>query len=198
MISCVYQILNLVTGDMYIGSSVNYKERWCRHRKDLRAGRHHSKYLQRSWIKYGEASFEFRVLEFCSSDLIREQENYWLDWFKPVYNTNKDSRSPLGRKLSAAHVAAITRYVRLNNVKPPESTWKLKQKKVDMLDKTTSQVLQSFDSISDACRFIGKDHTYVTTIANVCNGVKRKTAFGYKWQWSNQSAYDRTVDSTAG
>lgn len=42
--------------------------------------------------------------------------------------------------------------------------------------------MQEFDSLADACRFVGKDHTWVTCITNVCNG-KRHTSLGYKWKW---------------
>ena len=55
-------------------------------------------------------------------------------------------------------------------------------KKIIMLDYNSLKELQVFESVSEACRFIGKDHTYVTTLSDVCNG-KRKSAFKYKWKW---------------
>ena len=50
-----------------------------------------------------------------------------------------------------------------------------------MLDKNTEEILKIFTSIADAYRFLNKQHS--GHIADVCNG-KRKTAYGYKWQYS--------------
>jgi hypothetical protein len=46
-----------------------------------------------------------------------------------------------------------------------------------MLDIKTGQVIQIFDSIAEACRFLDKQHS--GHIADVCKG-KRKTAYGYR------------------
>lgn len=59
--SGVYQILCLPTGKVYVGSAVDLYGRWRDHRRYLRQGIHHNKYLQAAWDKYGEESFEFWV-----------------------------------------------------------------------------------------------------------------------------------------
>lgn len=184
MKSGIYKIQNLLTGDCYIGSSKIIVERWQRHRKDLRKQKHHSVYLQRAWNKYTEYAFVFGVIEYCDEKELCDKENQWLKLYRPVYNMCPEAYSQIGRKLSPEHIAKIKVYVRANNVKPPESTWKNKQKKVTMLDKVTGIELQEFESISSACRFLGKDSTWSTIIANVCNNVKRSTALGYKWKWT--------------
>jgi hypothetical protein len=51
-----------------------------------------------------------------------------------------------------------------------------------MLDYNTKQEIKNFSSVSEACRYIGKDHTFASTISSVCNG-KRNSAFNYKWKW---------------
>lgn len=57
--SGVYKIVCVPTGKYYVGSSVCVKRRWRVHRRLLRMGEHHSRYLQRAWNKYGEGAFEF-------------------------------------------------------------------------------------------------------------------------------------------
>jgi len=61
--SGVYQIINLVNGKCYIGSSVNIKKRWAEHIANLQRGTHHCQHLQRAWNKYGESNFDFEMIE---------------------------------------------------------------------------------------------------------------------------------------
>lgn len=65
----IYAITRTKTGDRYIGSSINLRTRWKKHRYDLRKGHHHCTYLQRAWNAYGEKAFTFEILEeFESAD----------------------------------------------------------------------------------------------------------------------------------
>ena len=71
----------------YIGQSVNVEHRWYCHRSDLKNKKHDNDYLQKSWNKYGEENFQFRVLEQCPRDMLNEKERYYID----LYNTmNRD------------------------------------------------------------------------------------------------------------
>ena len=53
-------------------------------------------------------------------------------------------------------------------------------KKVQMIDVETNKVVQSFNSIEDAYRHLGVQSS--SHIGYACTG-KRKTAYGYKWQF---------------
>ena len=53
-------------------------------------------------------------------------------------------------------------------------------KKIKQINIKTNKVINIFNSINDAFRFLNKN--YGANIRLVCNG-KRKTAFGYKWCW---------------
>lgn len=78
--SCgVYQITCIVNGKIYVGSSVNMRVRWTRHRLRLTDGRHPNPHLQAAWDKYGQTAFYCSVLQFTepSERLWIEQE--WLD-----------------------------------------------------------------------------------------------------------------------
>jgi len=70
----VYAIENAVNGRRYIGSTTNYKSRWHTHKSALRRGKHHSFILQKAWDKYGEKSFEFKLLLICPKDMRIEYE----------------------------------------------------------------------------------------------------------------------------
>ena len=78
MISGIYQIRCLVNGRVYIGSAVAIERRWRDHRSQLDRGIHHSRYLQRAWLKYGPDQFAFEVLEIVDNpaDLVQIEQTY--------------------------------------------------------------------------------------------------------------------------
>ena len=90
-ISGIYQIRNTVDNKRYIGSAVNFKIRWQRHRRDLRRGRHHSILLQRAWDKYSEKKFVFEILENTKNSLkhLIKSEQHHFDIHNPEYNICK-------------------------------------------------------------------------------------------------------------
>lgn len=69
-IAGVYAIINRVTGNRYIGASVDVHDRWLHHRNALRRGVHRSKVLQREWDRFGESSFRLRILLSCKPDRV--------------------------------------------------------------------------------------------------------------------------------
>lgn len=84
--SGIYEIVNLVNGKRYVGSAVDTRKRWQDHRSYLRRGAHHCHILQKAWRKYGEAAFEFRVLEICDPSELIVREQAAIDILKPEYN----------------------------------------------------------------------------------------------------------------
>lgn len=106
--SVVYRIVNLKTGQCYVGSACRFYYRQCGHISDLRKNKHHSKYLQRSWNKHGEDSFAFEILEQVpiKSQLL-QREQYWLDALRPAYNSYPIAGSPLGSKKTPEQIQAM-------------------------------------------------------------------------------------------
>lgn len=96
--SVIYRITCVENGKFYIGSTVNRAQRWSRHRRELRLGRHKNKSLQASWGKYGEASFVFEVVEEVSDVLqLMAVEQRWLDRFvghRLCFNFNRFADAP--------------------------------------------------------------------------------------------------------
>lgn len=74
--------------------------RVCAHRYKLRQKKHHNPKLQLAWIKYGEHSFIFIVVEVVEDrGLLTEREQYWIDKWdacKKGYNIAPIAQSGLG------------------------------------------------------------------------------------------------------
>jgi len=73
----VYSIKNIVTGQSYVGSTNNYKNRKKAHLSLLRRGIHHCNWLQHSWNKYGESSFIlipcFNYTDYAEALLVEDE-----------------------------------------------------------------------------------------------------------------------------
>jgi hypothetical protein len=110
----VFQILNKISGKVFIDSSNNVPGKINRHRFALNAGSHISKSLQTDWNKQGEAAFEFETIEPVEP---RDDPNYdykadlefledlWLEKLAPYgdkgYNERKMTREERLRKIAA-------------------------------------------------------------------------------------------------
>ena len=101
MVSAIYAIVNQVTRDMYVGSAVAVNRRWNAHRCNLRKGTHHCKHLQNAHVKYGEQLFDWEIIEFVDNvNKLIEKEQFWINFFQPIYNKRAIANSCLGVKRS--------------------------------------------------------------------------------------------------
>lgn len=106
----IYQIRNINTGQIYIGSSANRSGmggRFAQHRLALRRKSHSNSRLQNSWNKYGEDVFAFEVIEFCQKNLTILREQYYIDNLNPYYNILRIASSRLGSKFSPATIEKL-------------------------------------------------------------------------------------------
>lgn len=78
-VSCVYHILCIPTGKVYVGSANDLRRRWSRHRGRLRRGQHENRPLQQAWSKYGEVNFRLEILEVVPRNQLLTAEQAWLD-----------------------------------------------------------------------------------------------------------------------
>ena len=159
----IYKIENTITNDLYIGSSINIAQRKRRHFKDLKRGIHISKFLQRSYNKYGLSAFNFEIIELLESSndlLVREQ--YFLDLLKPTYNLCKVAGNSLGVKQTAEFILKN----KLRNTNFGNGNSKLTEK--DLND-----IVIKRETMSQ--RQIAKEYNvHITTIQRVLNrnGIK--------------------------
>ena len=96
----VYKITCQSSGRFYIGSSKSIRSRLQKHLRDLMSGIHPNGIMQRSFDKYGKASFVFQVLELMEPELCLSMEQFYVDTLKPTINIRlQDCHSNLGIKL---------------------------------------------------------------------------------------------------
>lgn len=95
----IYAIVNVITGDRYVGATTNISRRWNSHRALLRIGKGLPK-LQTAWNEYGEGAFWVLVVkQIDDPNELNEAENHYLTIMKPEYNTrNGSSHSRTPRK----------------------------------------------------------------------------------------------------
>lgn len=89
----VYMILNTVTFDRYVGSSVDIEARWKQHQASLRQG-FGNKVMQAAWNRHGEASFKLVLLLELPHERLATAE-------KALVGTAAYNRGPVG---AHAHV----------------------------------------------------------------------------------------------
>lgn len=81
----------------YVGQTIQMNRRMVYHRKTLKAGRHDNDHLQKAYNKYGIGSLLIEILELCSSAVIDDVEQWWLDEMhghERVMNIAKNATSP--------------------------------------------------------------------------------------------------------
>jgi len=82
MNSGIYKILNKTNNKVYIGSSVNLKNREYKHFWMLKKNIHDNKFLQKSFNRDGLENFVFEVLENCDLNLLIDRENHYINDYK--------------------------------------------------------------------------------------------------------------------
>jgi group I intron endonuclease len=101
----IYQILNLKTNKIYLGSAQSFRRRWKDHINYLMLKKHSSPLLQKSFDKHGKDNFIFQIIEiikFPTRKNLLSREQYFLDKIQPFeengYNICKIAGSTLGIK----------------------------------------------------------------------------------------------------
>ena len=105
--SGVYRIRNVENDKVYIGSTVNIKNRIEGHKKILNSYSHYNRYLQRAWNKHGESAFRFESFLCCHRDDLIFYEQRAMDAYQTAdkrygYNLSPTAGSSLGRKFTKA------------------------------------------------------------------------------------------------
>ena len=85
-ISGIYKITNTVTGDFYIGSSKDVKQRWASHKKPSIWKRCPNNPMYIDMQKYSVDKFEFQVIEEVEAGSLKETEQQFIEMLKPTYN----------------------------------------------------------------------------------------------------------------
>lgn len=84
----IYMIKSEVDNKVYIGSSINLKNRKYKHYWMLRRNKHDNKHLQNSFNKFGESNFIFETLEECDLSVLVDRENHYIELYKSNDSTH--------------------------------------------------------------------------------------------------------------
>ena len=91
----IYCITNTVTGDRYVGASVNIETRLKGHRsllmRTIAANSiqrwESNKRIQQLALDHGIDAFCFGILESCEFEQLADRESFWIDKLSPSINT---------------------------------------------------------------------------------------------------------------
>lgn len=91
-ISGIYKITSLKTGQIYIGQSVDIKERLKTHIKTGLSSAVSTNKLYKAMKKEGVENFTFEILEEVPRDKLNEREIYWINFYKSKEYGLNDTR----------------------------------------------------------------------------------------------------------
>ncbi|MGJ8500876.1 GIY-YIG nuclease family protein, partial [Glaesserella parasuis] len=96
--SGVYAITS-PSGNVYIGSAVDFRRRWLLHVRQLKAQVHHCVPLQRAYEKYGLDALSFEILQCVPREGLIVAEQAHMDANRErLYNVCPNANSRLGRR----------------------------------------------------------------------------------------------------
>lgn len=176
----IYCITNLITGQCYIGSSLNIKKRISRHITELKTGVHHSILLQRSWIKYSEDAFDFSIIKLCDKNLLLTLEQYYVNNSNSFFNILKDVSKKGGVWLKERS-KEMRNKIRQTRLSKPET---INRSPVIMIDKETNEIIREFESCCEAAIAITGKRINNSGV----NSAARRggIGYGYKWVFKNK------------
>ena len=76
----IYKIINNINGKIYVGQSIDIKERWKQHlykaynEKELG----YNSAIHQAFRKYGYENFSFEIIEECEIEELDNKECYWI------------------------------------------------------------------------------------------------------------------------
>lgn len=107
--SGIYMITNKLTGDIYIGQSINISNRFKNYFNLSYLKSKDSYIINRALIKYGYSNFSVTILEYCDKSKLLVREQHYLDKLNPQYNILKIAGSYLNSKHTEETKAKISK-----------------------------------------------------------------------------------------
>ena len=168
--SGIYVILNNINGKYYVGSAINFRDRYGFHLWQLKNSIHKNTILLNSYNKYGKENFSFELLELLmNGDDLIQREQFYIDSFDATnrelgFNISPSAGSNFGLKRTEESKLKVS----LTN-----------GRKIYQIDPITNMVIAEYGSLLDAELKTGfKRHV----IKSVCMGYK-KTYKTYIWKY---------------
>ncbi|HBF7594813.1 TPA: GIY-YIG nuclease family protein [Clostridioides difficile] len=187
----VYLITNTVNNKKYVGVTTQKGGFDARYNGDLFKYTH-NEHLKNSIKKYGIDAFRItKELAVAHSqeelDALEISIIDKLNTTDPRYGYNKTEGGSTG-------VPTEETREKLSKSKRGKKKNDAQCHKVVMLDYETNKPLKVFISMSDACRWLGKNPlTSNNNIALVCRGINKR-AYGYRWRYLEEYKKDYILD----
>lgn len=211
----IYQITNDINQKIYIGKTeFSIEKRFKEHCSDAFRERNEKRPLYNAMRKYGIEHFHIELIE--ETDNLEEREIYWIEKkqsFKNGYNATigGDGRKYIDYDLVVAtyqeikNINEVSRRLNINSdtisrilkeknekiYSSPEVGQFYYSKLIKQLDINTGELIQVFPSIKSAAKFLRPNSSslggVVSHISDVCNN-KRRSAYGYKWEFINKTS----------
>jgi len=104
--SGVYVVINNITKDLYVGSSVNLTKIMTSHFYHVNSDKYTRIVIIRAMRKYKLENFSLAIVEFCAPDtsICLNLEQKWIDHYKPRYNVLTIAGSSSGFRHSTATI----------------------------------------------------------------------------------------------
>ncbi len=212
----IYRVINLKNGSVFVGTS--HIQNLTLELDRLTNSFNHKEYslnpLQKAFVEFGKNSFSIELLEtvetyseatekvsfYCEKlnshnicNPVKEiiDENLVIDLYEKERNIRRVSM------LINKDVSIIRNILKKNNIPTLTSAEIAKQlytKSINMLSMDGNHI-KKFDAVADAARFIAENNIAKYSngamghIIDVCKG-KRKSAYGYKWEYATSEKED--------
>lgn len=177
--SRVYQFINLLTGESYVGSSINLSNRLRQYYtySFISSSARGKSIVFSSILKYGYSNFSIIILEYCEMKDCISREQFYIDGIKPPMNILKVAGSSLGYKHTKGNIGKISNIKRITCIGPgngfygkshtPEtlklfkeiakSRTKLHNAKPIILTDSNYNIIQKFDSMTALSLYLKAD-----------------------------------------
>ena len=192
-IVCIYKITNTITGDFYIGQTIDFHERQIQHKREPQPK------MREDVEKYGWDAFKFEIVEECSRENLAERESYYIKLLKPQYNTvfKGYERSPetcekiRQAKLGQTHTTESCEMMsekRLGVTLSDEHKEKCRQKALGNKSRSKAVVCIETGKVYPNMKTAAADIGIVpSAISGVIRGANI-TAGGYHWRYADEDA----------
>lgn len=163
-----------INNKIYIGSSVNVKNRLRVHLQTLKGKKHHNKTMQNLFNKYGENEIYFELVEECEKDILIDREKYYMNILKPYINHILDPVKLTRDDTFKKRISESKKeYYKTND---PVNIKVVYQYNLEGL------YLNEYKSVTEAAKSITTEESAITAICACCNG-RGYTAKGFKWSY---------------
>lgn len=154
----VYTILHKPSGQFYVGSSNDIKNRIATHKRELKRNNHHCNHLQRAWNLYDKNEFEFKeFIETIDLQKAREIEQFYIDLFikDKLYNTKNKAIGASSGEFNYAKKSDWHMKFVMQNVSNEER----KRRYGQMLGTKNSKETKELKSLASKARWSNKEDT---------------------------------------